>query len=87
VTITAAVADQLRGKAVSLRALMGSDVDARKIVSSLTLFGHVAKGLHAKEGGDAYQSLARAAGEILAAAALEGYPPCVSTLGRLNAPR
>ena len=40
-TIASAVADQLRtGRTQSLRALMGSDIDARKVVSSLTLFGH-----------------------------------------------
>jgi uncharacterized protein (DUF1810 family) len=83
-TITSAVAERLEGKALSLRALMGSEVDARKVVSSLTLFGNVAKKLHAKEGVDAYRQLAQAADDVLAAAAAEGYPPCAYTLRQLS---
>ena len=84
-TIATAVAEQLRtGKAPSLRVLMGSDVDARKVVSSLTLFGHVAKTLYAAEHVDAYQSVASVADEVLALAATEGYPPCAYTLERLR---
>ena len=41
-TITAAVAEQVTTRGRTLRALMGSDVDARKLVSSLTLFEAVA---------------------------------------------
>ena len=49
-TIATAVVEQLKShKATPLRALMGSDIDARKVVSSLTLFGRVAKKLHAAE--------------------------------------
>lgn len=49
--IATAVGTQLQArKATSLRALMGSEWDARKVVSSLTLFGPVAKKLNAAEG-------------------------------------
>jgi uncharacterized protein (DUF1810 family) len=82
-SIAQAVAEQLRtGK--PLRALMGSDVDAKKVVSSLTLFGHVAKKLHDTEGTSAYRSVAIVADEVLAVAATQGYPPCAYTLQRLR---
>lgn len=84
-TISEAVAEQLTtSKARSLGRLMGSEIDARKVVSSLTLFGHVAKRLYDVEGLAAYSSIARVADEILAIAASEGYPPCAYTLGRLR---
>jgi uncharacterized protein (DUF1810 family) len=85
VTITAAVATQLRTrKTTSLRALMGSDTDARKIVSSLTLFGGVAKDLYTVEGLDDYQTLAHVADEVLTIAASQGYPACEFTVQRLQ---
>jgi uncharacterized protein (DUF1810 family) len=84
-TISDAAAEQLRtGRAKSLRALMGSDIDAKKVVSSLTLFGAVAKKLHEVEGVDAYSSIARVADEVLAVAASQGYPPCSYTLRRIR---
>ena len=80
-TISRAVVEQLRtGRAKSLRTLMGSDIDAKKVVSSLTLLGHVAKNLHKADGIDAYSALATVADEVLALAAAEGYPPCAYTL-------
>ena len=86
-TIASEVADQLRtGRTPSLRALMGSDVDARKVVSSLTLFGHVARTLHRVEGLDACEAIANVAEDVLALAAVQGYPPCAHTLRRLRAP-
>lgn len=84
-TIIQAIAAQLEaGK--PLRALMGSDIDTKKVVSSLTLFGHVAKKLHDAEGIDAYRSIAILADEMLAVAATQGYPPCVYTLQYLQGP-
>ena len=84
-TITSAVAQQLyAATGRSLRALMGSDIDARKLVSSLTLFRHVAVRLDVAADHDAYRSLAAAAEEVLAAAASEGYPACAYTLERLR---
>jgi uncharacterized protein (DUF1810 family) len=70
-TITAAVLEQLQ-RGVSLRALMGSDIDALKVVSSLTLFRHVANKL-----GD---PLATTADQVLKAALVEGYQACAYTL-------
>jgi uncharacterized protein (DUF1810 family) len=85
-TISGAVAEQLStGRVASLRALMGSDIDARKVVSSLTLFGHVARKLHEVEDLDAYGALAKVADDVLALAAAQGYPPCTYTLKRLRA--
>jgi uncharacterized protein (DUF1810 family) len=84
--IASEVANQLHtGKAISLRALMGSDIDARKVVSSLTLLGHVARKLHGVEGLDAYGALANVADDVLALAEAQGYPPCAFTLRRLRA--
>jgi uncharacterized protein (DUF1810 family) len=71
------------GKAVTLETLMGSSIDVRKLVSSLTLFGNVAGKLYAAEGLAAHESLARVAEEVLAVAASQGYPPCPYTLARL----
>jgi len=84
-TIAEAVAEQIRtGRARSLGRLMGSEIDARKIVSSLTLFGHVASKLHIAEHLNEYSALAKAADEVLSAAASEGYSPCAYTLRRLR---
>ena len=83
--IATAVADQLKTrKTTSLHALMGSDTDARKVVSSLTLFGRVARNLHAAEGIDSYDAMARVADQVLAIAKSEGYPPCAYTLRRMR---
>ena len=84
-TIAVTVAEQLRtGGAPSLRALMGSDIDTVKLVSSLTLFGHVAGMLHAQDGLEDYAAIARVAEEILARAASEGYPSDAFTRRRLS---
>ena len=82
-TIAAAVAEQLRA-GMSLPALMGSAIDTRKIVSSLTLFEHVEKKLHRVTSGDKADSLAAVANDVLAAAARQGYPRCAFTLERLG---
>jgi uncharacterized protein (DUF1810 family) len=84
VAITRAVAEQLGAGRVRLDQLMGSAIDARKLVSSLTLFRHVAARL--QEGADtpAYEELTSLADDILARAALEGYPPCAFTLSHIT---
>ena len=83
--ITTAVADQLRTRrGMSLRALMGSDTDVRKLVSSLTLFGSVARALYASEGLESCDSIAATAVEVLSIAASEGYPRCAYTLRQLS---
>jgi uncharacterized protein (DUF1810 family) len=84
VTITEAVAERLReGKSLPLDTLMGSHIDALKLVSSLTLFGHLARTLHGSGGGEELERLARLADEVLAAAGRMGYPRCSYTLSRL----
>lgn len=85
-SMTTAVAEQLRAGAPSLEGLMGSAIDARKVVSSLTLFRHVARKLQAVEPRDEYASLIAMADEVLAAAAAQGYPACAYTLKRLGQP-
>jgi uncharacterized protein (DUF1810 family) len=84
-TITTTVAERMkRGKGATLETLMGTSIDVRKLVSSLTLFGSVATTLHASTGLAAHESLARVAEEVLAVAAAEGYPRCPYTLARLT---
>ena len=79
-TIAQAVAEELTtGRARSLQALMGSDIDAKKVVSSLTLFRHVARKLHEAEGLEACRAIAKVADEVLAVAASQGYSPCSFT--------
>ena len=83
-TIAAAVAEQLAVERVTLLRLMGSSIDATKLVSSMTLFQHVSKRLHDADALDEYASLEGAAKTILARAAAEGYPPCSFTLSALT---
>jgi len=68
----------------SLDQVMGSSIDAAKLVSSMTLFGAVATRLHVEKGLDEFATLARTAERILRAAAAEGYPPCQFTLDRVS---
>jgi uncharacterized protein (DUF1810 family) len=81
--ITSAVAEQLEsGK--PLVVVMGSSIDALKLASSLTLFSHVARQLHAAGGLDAHRDLATTAEKVLAIADEQGYPQCRFTLDRLR---
>jgi uncharacterized protein (DUF1810 family) len=79
--ITSVVAEQLRA-GVPLERLMGSSIDGAKLVSSLTLFGRVARSLSPSPG-DSQAAFADLAGEILTAAAAQGYPECGHTVNRL----
>jgi uncharacterized protein (DUF1810 family) len=81
--MTQAVAEQLR-RGVSLDVLMGSAIDATKLVSSLTLFGSVATALAATDKEPGHARLADVAAEVLDRAAATGYPPCRYTLERLK---
>jgi uncharacterized protein (DUF1810 family) len=84
-TIAIAVAEQIDQKSDgSLERLMGSSIDAAKLVSSMTLFRHAAKQLYAAEGLEEYASMACVAEHILAVAAIDGYPPCQFTLGHFH---
>ena len=80
--IAGAAADQLR-KGVPLNTLMGSSIDAAKLVSSMTLFGEVARTLPEGARTATTDGVANAAEAILAAATSQGYPHCEHTLKRL----
>ena len=63
--------------ATPLPTLMGSQIDALKLVSSMTLFREIARRLDDKE-------VATAAGAILEAAGRQGYSECAFTLRALE---
>ncbi len=75
--ITAAVSDQL-ARGIALEDLMGSRIDALKLVSSLTLFRATARGLVNDDA--IFESLARRCDSVLRHAASEGYSLCTHTL-------
>lgn len=81
--ITKAVAEKL-GKGSKLEHLLGSPIDALKLVSSLTLFraaaNHLADSVHDQ---DDLKALAGLFNTVLQAASLQGYPPCGYTLSHL----
>lgn len=81
--IAAAVAEQL-GTGVALGSLMGSSIDANKLVSSMTLFAEVGQTLPAGQGSASATALARTADAILAAAEAQGYSRCAFTLRQLG---
>jgi uncharacterized protein (DUF1810 family) len=68
------------GKAYPVRReeLMGSSIDALKLVSCMTLFRHVANALQAVEPRPQFATMAEHASTILTAAA-QGYRPCAFT--------
>jgi uncharacterized protein (DUF1810 family) len=78
---TAAVRAQLAapGGGVPLELLMGSEIDALKLVSCLTLFAHVARAEQARRPRTSLAALADDAEAILNAAAREGIPRCAFT--------
>lgn len=83
VTITRVVAEQVR-RGVRLRGLLGSHIDTMKLVSSLTLFGGVARRLADAGEREHNVEIARLADEILIAAEEQGYPRCTFTLRALE---
>ena len=82
--IASAAATHIR-QGVRLERLMGSSIDARKLVSSLTLFGGLATSLHAA-GDEDVEAIATVSEEILTAAERQGYPRCRYTLESLGQP-
>ena len=77
VATAAAVREHLTGaRPPRLAALMGSEIDALKLVSSMTLFAHVARRLGAADPRPRFVALGEHAEAILAAAARQGYPRC-----------
>ena len=83
--LTAIVAAHLqRTPAPALDTLMGSEIDALKLVSSMTLFKEIAHRLSQVEPLPDLSDLETQAGAILRAAAAQGYPPCAATLQYLD---
>ena len=64
---------------IRLEELMGSQVDALKLVSCMTLFRHVAKALYAADPQPRFAAMAEHTESILAAAAADGYGRCAYT--------
>ncbi len=73
--ISTAVLDQLQ-RGVPLATLMGSDIDALKLVSSMTLFNLAAA--------TADEEVADTTSAVLDRAAAEGYPACAFTRSHVN---
>lgn len=80
--VTETIAEGLQA-GTPLATLMGSSIDARKLVSSLTLFSAIARRF-AEEGSDELRELHRVAERVLAAAARQGYPRCRFTRDHLD---
>ncbi|MDQ6654958.1 MAG: DUF1810 domain-containing protein [Verrucomicrobiota bacterium] len=78
--IAAAVQEQLAA-GVELRELMGSSIDALKLVSSVTLFRAAAESFGHND--VALRSLAITCAAIRDQASLQGFPPCQKTLAEL----
>jgi uncharacterized protein (DUF1810 family) len=76
-----AVHEQL-ARGVPLEALMGSDIDALKLVSSLTLFRVAAQSLAGDD--STFDSLVQCCDHILEQTAAQGCPQCAHTLVRLT---
>jgi uncharacterized protein (DUF1810 family) len=73
--------------AARIDVLMGSRIDAVKLVSSMTLFGRVARDMRATDPRPELAALVDDAEAILAAAASQGYPTCAFTEARLGPAR
>jgi hypothetical protein len=65
--------------------LMGSQIDALKLVSSLTLFRGAAEQLVRED--PAFASLAERLTDLLEQTTEQGYPACDFTLARVVSPR
>jgi uncharacterized protein (DUF1810 family) len=76
--IVATVSEQLN-RGVCMEDLMGSQTDALKLVSSLTLFHAAAEQLARED--PTFASLAQRLSALLAQTAEQGYPACDLTLG------
>jgi uncharacterized protein (DUF1810 family) len=77
VAAAAAVRGHLTGiRPVALAEVMGSRIDALKVVSCMTLFRHVARTLQATEPQSRVAAMAELADAILAVAAAQGYTSC-----------
>jgi uncharacterized protein (DUF1810 family) len=90
VTAAAAVRSHLAdssARPARLVELMGSEIDALKLVSCMTLFRHVGNKLTAMDPQPRFAAMADHADAILAAAAAQGYGACAYTEEHLRRPR
>ena len=88
VEAAAVVRSHLTGpRRIGLVHLMGSVVDALKLVSSMTLFAHVATALIATEPAPRFEKMADHAHAILTAAVAGGYDRCAFTEEHLRRSR
>ena len=78
--IVAAVSEQL-ARGIRVEDLMGSQIDALKLVSSLTLFRAAAEQLARED--PVYASLAQRSAVLLRQTSEQGYPSCDFTLARI----
>jgi uncharacterized protein (DUF1810 family) len=86
--LTQALVTQLRARpAPALDALMGSQIDALKLVSSMTLFREVARRASEVDPLTDYAELAANADAILSTAAAQGFAECAPTLRELACQR
>ena len=76
--ITKAIAERLKNGG-SLLNILGSSIDALKLVSSMTLFLQISRELRAEEPNAEYEALADAAQQVLEAASEQGYSECAFT--------
>jgi uncharacterized protein (DUF1810 family) len=79
--IVAAASEQL-ARGIRVEDLMGSQIDALKLVSSLTLFRAAAEQLAQED--PVYASLAERLAALLEQTTKQGYPPCDFTLARIG---
>lgn len=84
--ITSAIAAHVVPPAsTTLAALMGSEIDALKTVSSLTLFEHVARAMPTSDQVNEVKAIGETATRILDAVASQGYARCPVTIASLEA--
>jgi uncharacterized protein (DUF1810 family) len=81
--ITTLAAEQLK-RGVPIETLMGSPIDAAKLVSSMTLFSEIAARLPEADRDQRMNALSSAAATILDAAEKQGYRRCAHTMGVLR---
>lgn len=83
--VTAALTNHLgQHPTPALERLLGSKIDALKVVSSLTLFRAVARRLEETEPHPDYPRLAQDADTVLHAAAAQGIPECAFTARQIE---
>lgn len=84
--VSSLVESHLR-KGQALSAIMGSDIDAKKLVSSMTLFEAVAQRMSEAGEEGLCEDVESVASNILAAVSRQGYARCRFTLSEIGATR